>query len=139
MGQCYRGNSLAQCQPTKNRITLQIIFLCNVVDGIWVNIAQVTFLCNACTRRLRQHGIVFLSAKTCLYALDQHCTSNYLVPCCLRPVWTTLTGQYFYAMLSQHGRYNITQVIFFCKAVCGLCNDSWGNDRSTGGRQIIFF
>ena len=68
----------------------------------------------------------------------------------------------FYAMLSQHGRYNIAQVIFLIKVVClpwaniaqvislcnldpersghrcRLCNDRWGNDRPTGGRQRIF-
>ena len=29
------------------------------------------------------------------------------VQCCLRRIWTTLTRQYSYAMLLQHGRYNI--------------------------------
>ena len=76
---------------------------------------------NAGTWRLRQHCIGSFPAKTCLYALGQHCASNCLVQCCLRRVWTTLTGQYSYAMLSQHGRYNIAQVIFFIKVVCLPC------------------
>ena len=53
MDQYYRGNSLAQCWPTKIRITMQIIFLCKVVHRMWVSIAQVTFLCNTGTCRLR--------------------------------------------------------------------------------------
>ena len=40
------------------------------------------------------------------------------VPCCLRHIWTTLTRQYSYAMLSQYDRYSIVQVIFFIKVVC---------------------
>ena len=46
-------------------------------------------------------------AKVYLCALAQHCTSNFLVQCCLRRIWATLTRQYSYAMLSQHGRHNI--------------------------------
>ena len=118
MDQYYRGNSLVQCWPTKIRITLQIIFLCKVVHGIWVNIAQVTFLCNVGTCRLRQQCIGYFPVKMCFCALGQHRTSNFLVQCCLRVVWTTLTRQYSYAMLSQHGRYNILQVIFLIKVVC---------------------
>ena len=72
MDQYYWSNSLAQCWPTKIRITLQIMFLCKVVHGICVNIAQVTFLCNAGTCRLRQHCICSFPAKACLYALGQH-------------------------------------------------------------------
>ena len=54
-----------------------------------------------------------------VYALDLHCASNYPVQCCLRRVWTTLNGQYFYAMLSQHGRYNTALVFFLMKvSVC---------------------
>ena len=53
-----------------------------------------------------------------VYAPDLHCASNYPVQCCLRRVWTTLNGQYFYAMLSQHGRYNTAQVFFLIKGVC---------------------
>ena len=98
MGQYYRGNSLAQCWPIKIRITLQIIFLCKVVHRIWINIVQVTFLCNAGTCRLRQHCIGSFPAKLCLYALGKHCTSNYLVQCCLRCVWTVLTGQHVHVI-----------------------------------------
>ena len=32
-------------------------------------------------------------------ALSQHCGSNFLVECCLRCLWTTLTRQYSYAWL----------------------------------------
>ena len=149
MDQYQRDNSPAQCWPTKIRITLQIIFLCKVVHGIWVNIAQVTFLCNAGTCRLRQRCIGSFPAKTCLYSLGQHCTNNYLVQCCLRRVWTTLTGQYSYAMLFQHGRYNIAQVIFVIKVVClpqaniaqviFLCNfDPEMIDPLAAGKEFLF-
>ena len=50
-------------------------------------------------------------------ALGKHCLSNFLVQCCLRRIWTKLTKQYSYAMLSQHGRYNIVWVIFPIKLV----------------------
>ena len=46
------------------------------------------------------------SAKVYLYALSQHCASNFLVQCCLRHIWTTLTRQYSLAMLFQHGQHN---------------------------------
>ena len=39
-------------------------------------------------------------------------TNNFLVECCLRRTWATLTGQYSHAILCQHGQYNIVQVIF---------------------------
>lgn len=35
-------------------------------------------------------------------ALSQHCASNFLVECCLRCFWTTLTRQYSYAWLTQY-------------------------------------
>ena len=38
-------------------------------------------------------------------------------------IWTILTKQYSYAMLSQHGRYNIVQVIFLMEVVC----QPWAN------------
>ena len=44
-------------------------------------------------------------AKVYLCALGQHCVTNFLVQCCLRRIWTTLTRQYSYAMLFQHGQH----------------------------------
>ena len=81
MGKYYRGNSLAQCWSIKIRVTLQIIFLRKVVHGLWVNIAQVTFLCNVGTGRLRQHCIGYFSHKSCLFAMSQHCTGDFPVQC----------------------------------------------------------
>ena len=100
MGQYYRGNSYVQCWPTKIRVTLQIIFLCKVVHGLWINIAQATFLCNVSTNRLRQHCIGYFPAKTCLCNLGQHCTINLQMQCCLRRIWATLTRQYSNAMFA---------------------------------------
>ena len=42
----------------------------------------------------------FFPVQSCSWAMGQHCTSNFLVQCCLRRIWTTLTRQYSYAMLS---------------------------------------
>ena len=83
-----------------------------------VKIAQVVFLGNVGTDRSRQHSIGYFPAKMCLHTLGQHCTGNFLVQCYLRRIWTILTRQYFCAVLSQYGRYNILQVIFLIKVVC---------------------
>ena len=39
---------------------------------------------------LRQHCIGYFLAKQCLCALGWHCTSNFLVQCYLRFIWTIL-------------------------------------------------
>ena len=114
-----------------------------------VNIAQVYFLCNVGPGKSRQHCIGHFPAKTCLCALDQHCTSYFLVQCYLISIWTTLTGQYSYAMLSQQGRYNIVQVIFLIKVVCqqwanisqviSLCNVGPDRFRQHCTRKKTFF
>ena len=36
---------------------------------------------------LRQHCVGYFPAKRCLYALGWHCTSNFLVQCCIRFIW----------------------------------------------------
>ena len=79
MGQHYTGNFLTQFSLTKIRATLEIIFLCKVVHGLWVNIVQVIFLCNVGTDRSRQHCVGYFPAKTYLHDLGQHCTSNFLM------------------------------------------------------------
>ena len=118
MGQHCTGNFLAQCWLKQIKKTLNNIFLCKVVYGLWVNITQLTFLCNFDTGRSRKHYICYFPAKTCMCALRQLCTSNFFVQYCLRRIWTTLTRQYSYAMLSQHGQYNVVQVILHIKVVC---------------------
>ena len=161
MGRHSTGNFLMQCWPRQIDPD-KIVDYFSVQSCSWavgINIAQVILLCNVGAGRSKQHCIGYFPAKTCLHALDQHwhCTSNFLVQCCLR-CRTILTRQYSYAMLSQHGQYNIVgyfphkrglfavdqhfahtgdflvqcwprkirtilQIIFFCKVVCGLCND----------------
>ena len=108
---------LAEIDPDK------IVDYFSVQSCLWAvwggdNIAQVILLHNVGAGRSRQHCIGYFPAKTYLCALDQLCTSNFLVQCCLRHNWKILTRQYSYAMLSQHGRYNIVQVIFLIKGVC---------------------
>ena len=94
---------------------------------------QLIHLCSVDTGRSRQHCIGYFPAKTCLCALGQHCTSIFFVECCLRRVWTTLTLQNFYRMLSQHGQYNIVQVIFLIKVVCQL----WANIAQVKALGIV--
>ena len=73
--------------------------------------------------------------------LSQHYTSNFLVQCCLRHVWATLTKQCctsivdttLYRLFYQHCTGNFLmqccpryvqsklQIIFLCDVVCGLC------------------
>ena len=85
---------IVQCWPRQSR---------KVVLRLRINIAQVVFVCNVGTCRSRQHYIGYFPAKPCLSALGQYCTSNFLVQCSPRRIWTTLIRQYSYAMLSQHG------------------------------------
>ena len=91
---------------------------CKVVLGPWINIARVVSVCNFGQSRSRQHCIGYFPAKMCLSALGQHCTSNFLVQCSLRNIWTILARQYSYVILCQHGRYNIVSVIFLIKVAC---------------------
>ena len=85
----------------------------------------------------------YFPVQSCSPALDQHCTGSCRVQCWQRQIkttlyrliscenafvrvcvfarlciWATLTRQYSYAMWSQHGRYNIVQVIYHIKVVC---------------------
>ena len=83
-------------------------------------------------RQIRQHCIGYSSEKTCLGALGQHCTSKFLVQCYLRLIWTVLTIQYFYAMLSQDGQYNQGIIIQTGKKVIykSLLNSAWLSSRA---------
>ena len=98
MGKHYIGDFPVQCWPRQS---------CKVVLGLWINIAQAVFVFNVGTGRSRQHCIGYFPAKACLSALGQHCTNNFLVQCSLRRIWTTLTRQYSFVMLSHHGRYKM--------------------------------
>ena len=86
---CALRANIAQVNFLYN-VFLSITSLCKVVHRLWVNIAQVIFLCSVGTGRSRQYWIGCFPAKTCLCALRQHCTSNFLVQCCFRLIWTTL-------------------------------------------------
>ena len=94
---------------------------------------QLIHLCSVDTSRSRQHCIGYFPAKTCLYTLGQHCTSIFFVECCLRRVWTILTLQNFYRMLTQHGQYNIVLVIFLITVVCQL----WANIEQVKALCIV--
>ena len=98
MGQYYRANLLVQCWPTKIRIILQIFFQCKVVHGLWVNIAQVIFLCNAVSD-----------------IFGQHWQDNIPMQCCPVPVWLIqhCLG-YFFIKIVCLPWANITQVISLC-------------------------
>ena len=101
MGQHYTGKVLAQGWPLLIKTTLQIIFLCNFVLELWVNIAQVIFLCNIGTGTSRQYSIgYFLAKRVCALWAN-------ISQVIFRRIWTILTRQYFYGMLSQHSQYSI--------------------------------
>ena len=153
MGQHCTGKVLAQCWPPLNKTTLQIIFLCIVILGLWVNIAQVIFLRNVGTRRLRQHCIGYKRVKTCLRALGQHCTSNFqtyldnidqkIFLCNVVPTWSIQHCIGYFPQKSclfamgQHCTVDflvqrwprkirtLLQIILLCKIVPGLCSDRW--------------
>ena len=72
--------------PHTSRKLCRLLSCAKLFIGLWVNIGQVIFLCNVSTGRSRQYWIGYFPAKTCLQALDQHCTSIFLcnfVPTCL--------------------------------------------------------
>ena len=112
-------NLLATGQHPTGLAKILVIFLCKGVCGLWANIAQVIFLCNIGSGKLRQHCIQLFPEKRLLCGLSQHCiTINFLVQCCLRRIWALLSIQYPYTMLSQFDRYNTVYVILLRKVVC---------------------
>ena len=81
-------------------------FLLQNTSGGCFCIVQVV-LCNLGLSRSKQYCVGYFPSKSLLCSMGQHCKSNFLVQCSLRPIWTTLTRQYSYVILSQHGQYNI--------------------------------
>ena len=71
---------LIQIDPDK--IVDDLWFVC----VLWANIGKEIFRAWLAQSRSRQHCIAYFPVKTCLYALGQHCTSNFFVQCCLRRI-----------------------------------------------------
>ena len=67
---------------------------------------------------LRQHCLGYFSAKRCLCALGQHCTSNFLVQCCLKRILTILYREDIFCnvVLILLGKYSKG------KTLCNICN-----------------
>ena len=64
------------------------------------NIDQTIFLCNIAPAWSTQHCIGNFPHKSCLLAMDQHCTGNFIMQCWPRYIQTKL------------------QIIFLCKVLC---------------------
>ena len=47
--------------------------------------------------RPKQNCVGYFPSKSLLRAQSQYCTSNFLVQCCLRRIWTTLSIRFSYA------------------------------------------
>ena len=63
MGQHCTGKFFAQYWSAQIKATLDIIFLCKVVLGFWINISQVVFVCNVGKGRSRQHCIGYFPSN----------------------------------------------------------------------------
>ena len=57
---------------------------------------QVIVLCNLGPSIPKQNFVGYFPSKSLLRAQFQYCTSNFLVQCCLRRIWTTLSIRFFY-------------------------------------------
>ena len=105
------------------------------------------FLVQCWHRQIRHCIYRLFSCKNVSACSGPTLHKNFLVQCSLICIWTTMTRQYSYAMLPQHGRYNIVQVIFLLKVVCqpwanitwviSLCNV--GPHRSRQHCRLFFF
>ena len=86
---------------------------------LWATVAQVISLCNVAPNRTRQHCRLF-SCKNLFLGCGPTGTSNFLVQCCLRRIWTTLSIQYSYAIQPHLNRHNIVQVLLLrCRLIVG--------------------
>ena len=72
---------------------MNIVKLCYFVSAMY----QVIILCNLGRSRPKQNCVGFFLSKLLLRAQGQYCTSNFLVQCCLRRTWTTLSIRFSYA------------------------------------------
>ena len=121
IGQHYTGNFLVQCWHRQIKTTLYRLFSC---ENVFVrsgptlhkqfscamlsqtyldNIDQTIFLCNVVPACSIQDCISYFSHKSCLFAMGQHCTGDFLVQSWRRKIWTPL------------------QIMFLCKVVFRLC------------------
>ena len=83
--------SCEYCEIFKNTFFLQ-----NTSGGCFCNV-QVIVLCNLGPSRPKQNRVGYFPSKSLLLAQGQYCTSNFLVQCCLRRIWTTLSIRFSYA------------------------------------------
>ena len=77
--------SCEYCKIFKNTFFLQ-----NNSGGFFC-IVQLIVLCNLGPSRPKQNCVGYFPSKSLLRAQSQYCTSNFLVQCCLRRIWTTLS------------------------------------------------
>ena len=94
------------------------LFLQNTSDGCFC-IVQVIALCNLDPSRPRQNCASYFLSKSLLHAQVQYCTSSFLVQCCLRCIWRTLSIQFSYAMFHP-SLVDTTLLVYFAKRSCLL-------------------
>ena len=113
--------SCEYCEIFKNTF-----FLRNTSGGCFCNV-QVIVLCNLGPSRPKQNCVGYFPSKSLLRAQSQYCTSNFLVQCCLRRIWTTLSTRFSYAeavlrrcsvkkvflKISQNSQKNTCAIAFF--------------------------
>ena len=115
---------------------------------MWVNIAQVNnFLVQRWHREIKTTLYRLFSCKNMSVRPAQHWTSIFFF-FCLRRIWTTLSKQYYNAMLSQYGSCNILWIIFFIKVVCQpwvnitqvktICNIVQKTPDNNAQKKILF-
>ena len=92
---------------------MNIVKLCYFVSAMY----QVIILCNLGRSRPKQNCVGFFLSKLLLRAQSQYCTSNFLVQCCLRRTWTTLSIRF--KSFTKFTEKHLCQSVFLNK-VAGL-------------------
>ena len=85
-----------RCFPVNIVKFLRTPFLQNTSGGCFCNV-QVIVLCNIGPSKPKQNCIGYFPSKSLLRTQGQYDTSNFLVQCCLRCIWTTLSIRFSYA------------------------------------------
>ena len=90
---------ITQCWPRQIQTSLQIIFMCKFICGLWANIALVIFLCNVGQARSRQYSQVIFPRKDDCVLWDNIAQVIFLSNVVSQRIQTTLARRYSYAML----------------------------------------
>ena len=109
------------------KIFKEQLFLQNSSGGCFC-IVQGTVLCNLGPSRPKKNCVSYFPSKSLLCPHGQYCTSNYLVQCCLRRIWTTLRLRFSYA----------EAVVLRCSVKKMLVKISQNSQKNTCARVSFF-